>query len=134
MKIITTIGVSMFVIWGIAYAAFFATYKLPEIRADIYETWPELFQEERNPVDLIRAELGMKGDYVFDALALNYLDEFTDDEDEIQSIASYYWCGTPTLQYFADGGVEPPKTELRTRAALLLMRHRLEAEKASDDS
>jgi hypothetical protein len=128
MRSIIRFSFSAMIVGGIALA----TYNFAEIRADIYDTWPELVQEERNPIDRIRVELGMVG-YAVDMLALDYLHEFTDDQDEIWSIASGYWCGTPLLQYFANGGVEPPSTQLRMRAALLLISHRIRKRRSGQD-
>lgn len=63
-------------------------------------------------------------EYALDALALPYLQDFTDDATLIRDTASMYWCWTPVVEQW-DRIPEAEKSEvaLRARAKRLVARY-----------
>ena len=62
-------------------------------------------------------------EYALDALALQYLADFTDDERLIRDTASVYWCGTPVFaQLDSLTPEERSRVALRMRARAMVIR------------
>jgi hypothetical protein len=121
------IGIFLCVLGGVTLTAIYVLG--PKLAFDDLEA--DAAYERAEPIEQIKSALGLRG-YAIDMLSLDYLHELTDDQSEIWSIASQYWCGTPLAQYLSRGGAEPSKKELRLRAALLLLAHRLMASPTDD--
>jgi hypothetical protein len=126
MNILLKTGLFLSIVGGVALTAFVGLND--SLVLDGLRTYTEDGRAE--PIERVKVALHMDqsmDERFYDELSLDYLHEFTDDHSEIWSIAlsTANWCGTPLLQYLSSGRAKPSKKDLRLRAALLLLQHRL---------
>ena len=126
MNFLLKTGLSLCIVGGVALAAFVGSNA--SLILDGLRTYTEDGRVE--PIERVKEALHMDesmDEYSYDTLSLDYLHEFTDDHSEIWSIAlsTANWCATPLLEYLSSGRAKPSKKDLRLRAALLLLQHRL---------
>jgi hypothetical protein len=126
VSIISKIGLSLCIVGGVALASFIGLNA--NLILDGLRTYTEDARVE--PIEQVKEALHMdksRDESFYDELSLDYLHEFTDDHSEIWSIveSTANWCGTPMIEYLSSGRAKPSKKDLRLRAALLLLQHRL---------
>lgn len=91
----------------------------------VYLADTERLERHRPGAELWVADLGDYSDRedALDALALQYLADFTDDRARIRDIASMFWCLTPVLRGLASVTPdERSRVALRGRARAMVIR------------